>query len=254
MAGAALHLRLTQRAREAGAAVLPTLRAQGFEDRVQALVTDNAATLKQRRLDRLTPHAGFRFVKMDVADRAGVAKLFADDGEIKLGPVEAVIAPNAMHHMYLPAFTESFPTALVYVADGVTAKHPDLQVSGLLGEEPEPLWAFELDQHRIAGQPRINEVAFLHKPSRTLLLADWLFNFNRSDTWWTRTFLRLAGAYHGPSQSRLLRLSIADRAAARASRDRLLAWDFDRIIVAHGDIIPRDGKAVVRKATAWLGP
>lgn len=172
----------------------------------------------------------------------------------KLGPVEAVIAPNAMHHMYLPAFTESFPTALVYVADGVTAKHPDLQVSGLLGEEPEPLWAFELDQHRIAGQPRINEVAFLHKPSRTLLLADWLFNFNRSDTWWTRTFLRLAGAYHGPSQSRLLRLSIADRAAARASRDRLLAWDFDRIIVAHGDIIPCDGKAVVRKATAWLGP
>lgn len=171
----------------------------------------------------------------------------------KLGPVEAVVAPNAMHHMYLPAFTEAFPSALVYVADGVAAKHPDLQVTGLLGEEPEPLWALELDQHRIAGQPRINEVAFLHKPSRTLLLTDWLFNFNRSDTWWTRTFLRLAGAYHGPSQSRLLRLSIADRNAARTSRDRLLAWDFDRIIVAHGDIIPGDGKAVVRKATAWLG-
>ena len=171
----------------------------------------------------------------------------------KLGPVEAVIAPNAMHHMYLPAFTECFPDALVYVAPGVTAKHPDLAITSLLGEEPEPLWALELDQHRIAGQPRINEVAFLHKPSRTLLLTDWLFNFNRSDTWWTRTFLRLAGAYHGPSQSRLLRLSIADRVAARASRDRLLAWDFDRVIVAHGDIIPNDGKAVLRKATAWLG-
>lgn len=171
----------------------------------------------------------------------------------KQGPVEAVVAPNAMHHMYLPAFVEAFPSALVYVADGVAAKHPDLPVTGLLGDEPEPLWALELDQHRIAGQPRINEVAFLHKPSRTLLLTDWLFNFNRSDTWWTRTFLRLAGAYHGPSQSRLLRLSIADRDAARRSRDRLLAWDFDRVIVAHGDIIPADGKAVVRKATAWLG-
>ena len=73
----------------------------------------------------------------------------------------------------------------------VAAPQPRREVPGLLGEEPEPLWAFELDQHRIAGQPRINEVAFLHKPSRTLLLADWLFNFNRSDTWWTRTFLRL---------------------------------------------------------------
>ena len=33
--------------------------------------------LKQRRLDRLTPQENFRFVKMDVADRAGTAQLFA---------------------------------------------------------------------------------------------------------------------------------------------------------------------------------
>ena len=35
--------------------------------------------LKLDRLARLTPHAGFRFVKMDVADREGMAKLFADE-------------------------------------------------------------------------------------------------------------------------------------------------------------------------------
>jgi UDP-glucuronate 4-epimerase len=35
--------------------------------------------LKLDRLARLTPHAGFRFVKMDVADREGIAKLFADE-------------------------------------------------------------------------------------------------------------------------------------------------------------------------------
>jgi UDP-glucuronate 4-epimerase len=34
-------------------------------------------TLKENRLKRLTPHAGFRFVKMDVADRDGMAQLFA---------------------------------------------------------------------------------------------------------------------------------------------------------------------------------
>ncbi|MDB5892911.1 MAG: protein CapI [Rhodoferax sp.] len=34
-------------------------------------------TLKQSRLNRLTPHAAFRFVQMDVADREGIAKLFA---------------------------------------------------------------------------------------------------------------------------------------------------------------------------------
>lgn len=34
-------------------------------------------TLKESRLARLTDHAGFRFVKLDVADRIGIEKLFA---------------------------------------------------------------------------------------------------------------------------------------------------------------------------------
>jgi UDP-glucuronate 4-epimerase len=36
-------------------------------------------TLKEARLARLTPHANFRFVKMDVADRAGMEALFRDE-------------------------------------------------------------------------------------------------------------------------------------------------------------------------------
>ena len=35
--------------------------------------------LKLDPLARLTPHENFRFVKMDVADNAGMAKLFADE-------------------------------------------------------------------------------------------------------------------------------------------------------------------------------
>jgi UDP-glucuronate 4-epimerase len=36
-------------------------------------------TLKEDRLKRLTPHANFRFVRMDVADRPGMEKLFAEE-------------------------------------------------------------------------------------------------------------------------------------------------------------------------------
>jgi UDP-glucuronate 4-epimerase len=36
--------------------------------------------LKHDRLVRLQPHAAFRFVKMDVADRPGIERLFADEG------------------------------------------------------------------------------------------------------------------------------------------------------------------------------
>jgi UDP-glucuronate 4-epimerase len=36
-------------------------------------------SLKQSRLDRLTPHAGFRFIRDDVANREGIANLFATE-------------------------------------------------------------------------------------------------------------------------------------------------------------------------------
>src|SRR5574340_829375 len=36
-------------------------------------------SLKQARLARLTPHANFRFVKLDVADRPGMESLFAEE-------------------------------------------------------------------------------------------------------------------------------------------------------------------------------
>jgi len=35
--------------------------------------------LKEARLAQLQPHAGFRFIKLDIADRPGIEKLFADE-------------------------------------------------------------------------------------------------------------------------------------------------------------------------------
>jgi hypothetical protein len=42
-----------------------------------------------------------------------------------------------------------------------------------------------------------------------------------------------AAGHFGPH--RLIRRMISNRAAARAWAKRILLWDFDRIIVAHGD-------------------
>jgi hypothetical protein len=39
-----------------------------------------------------------------------------------------------------------------------------------------------------------------------------------------------------------------DRAAARAALEWIVAWDFERIVVAHGDLIEHDAKAVARRA------
>ncbi len=68
-------------------------------------------TLKQRRLDRLTPSANFQFVKMDVADRAGVAELFANgkfDRVIHLAAQAGVRYSLQNPHAYIDSNLEGF--------------------------------------------------------------------------------------------------------------------------------------------------
>jgi hypothetical protein len=43
-----------------------------------------------------------------------------------------------------------------------------------------------------------------------------------------------------------------DRKAARASLERVLQWDFDRIIMAHGEVLQSGGKTAMQKAFRWL--
>jgi hypothetical protein len=171
-----------------------------------------------------------------------------------IGPVQAVVAPSAMHHLHIGDYMRAYPSAQFFAAEGVAKKRPELRFHGVLGDRPEFLWGSDLDQLPIHGCPKTNEVAFYHRASRTLIVTDWLFNFTHSKSLLTRLYLRLAGAWGGPRQSRLLRSFITDRNAAVASTDRMLGWDFDRVIVCHGDIIPTGGHAALREATAWLRP
>jgi len=68
-------------------------------------------TLKQRRLDRLTPSANFKFVKMDVADRPGIAQLFAEgrfDRVIHLAAQAGVRYSLQNPHAYVDSNLEGF--------------------------------------------------------------------------------------------------------------------------------------------------
>jgi hypothetical protein len=180
-----------------------------------------------------------------------------------LGPVQAVVAPSAMHHLYIGEYMRAYPKAQFFAAEGVAKKRPELRFHGVLGDRPEFLWGSDLDQLPIHGCPKLNEVAFLHRASHTLILTDWIFNFSSRPSGpepgtadrpslWTVLYLRMMGAYGGPKQSRRHRAAITDKHAARTSTDLLLTWDFDRIILAHGDIIETGGHAALQAATEWL--
>lgn len=174
-------------------------------------------------------------------------------GELEAaGSVRALVAPNKVHHMFLAENARAFPNAEVHTAPGLRERFPGLPEGPELGDDPPELWSADLDQVWVRGAPRIEEVAFLHRASRTLLLADLAFNYRHVESTWTRLFLRVMGAYGRFGPSRLARSLLRDRAAVRAGIDRILEWDFDRVVVPHGDVLEAGGREALRAAYAWL--
>jgi len=58
-------------------------------------------------------------------------------------------------------------------------------------------------------------------------------------------------APHG-GVGREIRLTFTKRDLARRSLEKLLSWDFDKLIIAHGDCIENDAKSFVEQAFRWL--
>lgn len=169
-----------------------------------------------------------------------------------LGRVAYAVAPNRVHHLYAGDVVRAYPEARLWVAPGLPEKRPDLVYEAVLGDEAPPEWRGELEQTFFRGRPYENEVAFFHPASRTLLLCDLAFNFGPRDALPTRLLMKLLRSYGRLGPSRLDPLLIRDRAAARASLERILAWDFDRVIVAHGDVQESGGHPLIRDGYAWL--
>lgn len=164
-----------------------------------------------------------------------------------LGPVRHLVGPNQVHHLFLGHAAQAFPDAKLWGAPGLPKKRADLAFAGTLGETPLD---GDLEQHVIGGMPGIHEVAFLHRPTRTLVLTDVLFHFRATPSFLLRTYLKASGAFGRPAQTSYLKSKVKDRAAFAASAARILSWDFDRLVVAHGEVLSGGAKEAVRAALA----
>jgi hypothetical protein len=170
----------------------------------------------------------------------------------RLGPVLHLVAPNRYHHLHLGAWATAFPEATCWAAPGLVEKRPDLRFHQVLSPNAPPAWAADLDQTRWEGAPALEEVVFRHRQSRTLVLTDTAHNLGPSTSAGTRIAFRLLGGGTGMRTSILDRLLTRDRPAACASLERVLAWDFDRVIVSHGEVLERGGRDALAAAYRWL--
>jgi len=169
-----------------------------------------------------------------------------------IGRVRFVVAPNRVHHLYAGLVAEVYPDARLWLAPGLERKRPDLVFAGILGDDAPPEWRNQVDQTFFRGRPYENEVVFLHRASRTLVMCDLAFNFGPRAATATRLLMTLLRSYGRFGPSALDPLLIRDRAAARASLQRILAWDFDRVVVAHGEVLETGGHEALRRGYAWL--
>ena len=167
-----------------------------------------------------------------------------------IGRVAHLYAPNVFHHMHLGAWVEAFPAARVHAPPGLAKKRPDLRIDRVHGEGE----AFDgvLDEIRIDGF-RLEESVLVHRPSRTLIVADLVHNIGRPDHAWTKVYAGAMGFYDRVALSRMLRwAAFSDRAAARRSVDALLSRPFDGLVVGHGGPIARGANEALAAAYAWL--
>lgn len=167
-----------------------------------------------------------------------------------LGPVRAMIAQSSLHHLGLAPARAAWPDAQLYGPADLLVKRKDLPFEAALGSNPAPLWAGVLDQHVVEGAPRLGEVAFFHRPTRTLLLCDLVFNVPRPPHAWSRFVLSLTRSWGHFGFSRLIRSTFKDRAALRKSLDAILAWQPQRVAVAHGEPVERDATGRLTAAFA----
>lgn len=197
-------------------------------------------------------------VRLSSGDLVVISPIRIDDCDMDaidaLGPVRHIFAPNKIHHLFLGEWAERYRQAKLYAAPGLLKKRRDLAFVAELGDDAEPAWAEDLDQAALAGSSFMTEIVFFHKASRTLIVTDCIQRFRpKSLNWIHRIIMGLDGMLgeHG-GMPREWRASFRDRKRGRAAVEKMIAWDPQGIIIAHGDCVRENGGAYLRRAFRWL--
>jgi len=168
-----------------------------------------------------------------------------------LGPIAAVVAPSLFHHLSVSEWKAAYPDAVFACCPGLQKKRSDVSWDRVLRDQPEAEWEHDLDQVFFGARTLENEVVFFHRVSKTMICADALFNLSAHPSRLTRVAAFCLGN-HRPGATWLEHFMIRDRHAARDQIGRMLAWEPERILLAHGPCIDRDATEVLRRAYDWL--
>ncbi len=167
-----------------------------------------------------------------------------------LGEVRAIVAPSTCHHLFVGDAQRAFPGVPTYAVAGLERKRPDLALEPL----PDALWAGEIERVTV-GNRVMREFVMLHRASHTAIAVDLVEHF-RDETPGVdhvmRGWIKVLGMWNKPRPAPELRWLTRDRASARRAIEGILAWDFERLVIAHGEPFERGARDAVREAWRFV--
>lgn len=171
-----------------------------------------------------------------------------------LGQVRDLLAPTPRHYWRLERWHQLFPEARLWTSPlgpFTLGRRRTLPVS-VLGDEAPAEWAGQIDQACYRA-PGFAEVAFFHRASRTLLIEDIIqsHGLHRGRPL-VNALIRLGGIADPGGVPRDIRSLSRNRKVTRAWAERVLDWDFDNLVLAHGPVIRGGARPVVERALDWM--
>ncbi len=179
----------------------------------------------------------------------------------RAGPVRAILAPNLAHWMYAPEWQRAYPAAQTWAAPGLSGrdqvKKAGMRIDHELSGQVPPEWSDMLEFIPVPGALGFTEVAVFHRPSRTLILADLVQNFEPQRLPGVlRPVARLLGNTFpgGRAPAHLRAVVRAGGSPAQQAAARLVALHADRVVFAHGRMVEQGAANALARSLSWLLP
>jgi hypothetical protein len=174
----------------------------------------------------------------------------------QLGNVRYLIAATPRHIWRLDLWHTLFPEAQLWASRPTlfTLQKGHLPISGYLSDTPIKAWNADFEQLAFRGNPLLSEVLFFHRNTHTVLLDDLIMRNPVMEGKPLTNLIFKLGGVQGPNGGVTvdMKMTFLNRSLARQSLERLLSWDFDKLIIAHGPCLESGAKQYIKRAFRWL--
>jgi len=169
-----------------------------------------------------------------------------------LGEIKYLVASTQRHVWRLNNWHEKYPKAQLWSCGHIPKKLREMPYTGMLDDAS--VWNNDFDQILFKGNRLLTEIVFLHKVSKTVIMGDLIQNNEKiHGKPITNLMFKISGAaYPNGGVGFDLKRTFSDKEKAKESLTRILSWDFDKLIIAHGPCITSGAKKYIKSAFAWL--